>query len=1813
MEYNTLRGNDYKQASFTQEHFGESVVGCVEEQKTYDLPLGTDVLPTDPPTFVRQNAFYPTWHSIEDADDYVDLFPQVRPALSAAAAARKAAAKRERKKKKMKKHRNEAKDRDILVSEQRSLKEERRTEDFLVGYNGKNETKAIKNNTPRYVTEGGLGEYYKQIVQDVYSKLHPAHFPADYGTLWEDEKFTEYDDYERHLIFVAHGMGHCSRYGTDEEALQAATGRYSKGFFESAHESLLYFVDLICTMLPIERFKTAISAVREVLYDFLQGIDFVGIWESIKGFTQSLIEYLKEHLLQTIVLIISIAFARSRAEICFAFVAFAVARGIDTHFFRIIDMIPSFSEIVSEGASEFLDFARSVIERTYKSELVGAIKHLILLGVSCKLFPLLSRKTTEMLLGKPEKMSLVDMLCASLGAVSKLFKYGDLIWSGKGTLSSVFMSDDPISDFISRATLHLRRSDFVYDGLPVGKNNETLQGWKCRKEYLAYIEKDLLPAGKKIKSELPSKDDRKRTVDNLIYTLEEQMMIQKAAQRRKNRMPPFGLIVHGPSKIGKSHLVKLFPAIYSAVKGRDFDESQIFNKPKTSDYWDGYSPYLHHYVFVSELANESEAMIMKSDKNDLTMMQSLCDGLPFVCDMSSVNDKGKTWFDSDMVIADTNVPHLHAKKLCAYPAAQYRRYLFVGVSVKPKFRAWVTNEQGKMVQTTSLDTKESLNAGGNLLDRYDFTVKQYEAIDAKPIAKVIFTGGVEDLVKFLIPVFKTHIANNERVRETDLYSFVKDIYSMQNGEPNRNSVEIKEDLYSNTEYPFANLVPEELDEKEYVAPDGPVYVTQGGVIDTIRSYMCVYGIPEDAPMLEIKKRPYLTYISYEVLSFVWSLITIILTWLFDVFLFNEERISRFVRFPAVFVMSFLITIYYHNAATAMFLIVVLLLRYMPRLIVRFVAVEVRDGLASEKDKAWHKAWKTLGWNPDRFSWEINPTHLKLVGLLAFAAGTIGVAVKLYKSSKKYITSEGNKSTFYTESVHNEELLDFEEKMNCSNEGRLRIKTHDGSHYNTMVLQPEIAKYQGTPKDLHDIVETNIRTFRVVDKGDSGYQAVAFLFGIKSHYAITSYHLIQDMENFTIEIGSDNRLTSDTRTYTIDMTQRMVHYIGNDVCLLYLDPILFRDVSCHLYSGPSFTLISGYIHGFTPILARVGEMVMHDTRLKGIKVDGPYGYEIDHFPGLCGYPLCAMTNRSASAIVGIHCAGDLNSKHAFAAPIDREAILIGIDALSRCVPYMNIMSQGLIELPMQIPVTKSPFWYEYLPYLTYYGRIEGSIVLPDKSHLKASPYYAEVSQMLNEEFKFEPTVLYGKPLFKPRMIDGEYVSPYNKALRKMDKTAPTPNYVVLQKSIDYYVRHIVDGLRSRGVERLGPITIKEAINGVDDDPFISRINMSTSAAFGFAGTKAKHFPIVQDLPLIREPTDEVKKRLALAMKRYLRGEMCNFVFKSQLKDEPRELAKCADGSTRVFFMSPIDCLVLSRNFLSPLYSRMVEFSDVFGVAIGYDMHRVAGRLATEMHEFSEKILEFDYAGFDVANPLFIAKGAATVIYRVLEEFGYSEFSLKMLSGILSDAIFPMVCMNQDLFSKGGLQPSGKYGTAEDNSLRGMLMLIYAWYSTPELADLDFFTYVKPIVYGDDALVSVKEEVITYFNNLTYRDFCAKHYLMKVTPAAKNDEFEPYLSIRDVSFLKRSFVRHFTDHIVGQLDMNSINKSFQWIMPSAAVPEGMQVHSSFQSMLWELFFHCTSEEQFFRIRERLLQVLITHYGGERSHYALPTFEMIRETVF
>jgi len=758
---------------------------------------------------------------------------------------------------------------------------------------------------------------------------------------------------------------------------------------------------------------------------------------------------------------------------------------------------------------------------------------------------------------------------------------------------------------------------------------------------------------------------------------------------------------------------------------------------------------------------------------------------------------------------------------------------------------------------------------------------------------------------------------------------------------------------------------------------------------------------------------------------------------------------------------------------------------------------------------------------------------------------------------------------------------------------------DKDQWGIRTVKPKSSVCLEKPTALATLVSGNVRSM-IVTYPDRDNKLVGFATGLFGDWLVSSSHYFATKaDHVVLDIalsrdGERKFQSVEKKIYLKDIVS-----VGDDLSAFRVPSMVFKDIRKHLTPDDSFAKTGEF---YIPCVDHSGIAVLETSPMHAYHVPTKQVFVLSKSlsydagsvgAGHCGLPLIYMRD-GGSAVCGFHCAG--NGTRGFAGLLNRKLV----DNLhdSRLLeafsdPHVsNIVTNCVESVSFADPKPKSPFAHNGFENINYVGSLDKVVMMNQKSKLVRSVFSPILPELFLQVFNHCPRVLTGRPVMKPMRVDNQWLDPFSRNLHKVNKSKKTLDDRLLHVVVSTLTDHIVSSLTEEKISNLNPLTLELAINGAEYDCYLRRVSASKSAGFGFPGAKSKHLPLVDDT-VVRMVTPELESCLVSILSAFEKGELVHFVYTAALKDEPRDLAKVAVGNTRVFFVSPLPLLVLQRMFLAPFYTLMVQFCDVFCDALGTDMHREGDEIYAKLVTFSDLWMEGDYGGYDVSMPFDIGLASSTVVYNVLAHFGYSQSALNVVSALLNEGLHPFVEMNGDVYTSPALQPSGKYATAEDNSLRGLVMLMYCWYSNPDLQSRNFFDYVKAVLYGDDMLAAVKPEVSDLFNNLTYARFVTEVYGMEFTTAQKGSVSQPFVSPQEASFLKRKFAYHpVLDRVVAPLDLDSLYKTLEWRLPSNAVSEVEQTISMADSTVREAYFHCT-KQQHDRFRDALILVLETQW--------------------
>lgn len=768
----------------------------------------------------------------------------------------------------------------------------------------------------------------------------------------------------------------------------------------------------------------------------------------------------------------------------------------------------------------------------------------------------------------------------------------------------------------------------------------------------------------------------------------------------------------------------------------------------------------------------------------------------------------------------------------------------------------------------------------------------------------------------------------------------------------------------------------------------------------------------------------------------------------------------------------------------------------------------------------------------------------------------------------------------------------------ANTGITRIKVKDTNVYNEVQIAQVTCPHRGPIEDLEkSILQNNL--FQIgIQFGEKLF--ISYGLGLCSSYLLVNAHSLRNADKFYFNShGSKMFKKSDMHSYIqLDSTHIVAENISQDLVIVNVAPFNFKNILKHFADSDSFTkFANGRFRTSKVDIKFCSNMLYKDKDNAEFNVSNGYAYVYkEHARGQCGTPLFAKVGDSASAIVGIHTGG--HGEYGYSSAVRLIDVQNLINSIKEEEHLMPIPSEGNLELEFEIPTVKSPMRFLSLPNLNMFGKVAGvPVTFPKKSKQRKAPFADELEGFFKKHFNFERTEEYVPPMMKPKTViideEEEYISPYNENLKKLNNNPPRLNKRIMKKVVKKLTKEIVRVFKKHGIKKLSVLTTEAAINGAEFDDFVRRINASTSGGFGFPGIKSKHLPLIKN-SLIREMTPELAAHLLEELNKYRNGETARPIYKGQLKDEVRTKEKVAKGKTRMFYMSPLANLILCRKFMGTFMASMVDFGSELGIQVGIDMHADADKYIKSFGEYTNGI-EGDYSGYDVHRSPDLQYMANSVIYGVHEALGYSKVCLRVLSGLLTDDMHPLIMILGDLYCKDGAQMSGKFGTAEQNSIVNLLIMMYCWYINPHTRDLDFFEYVKNMSYGDDLQAGVHQEILDkkWFNNLVFQQLVRENFGMDFTSPSKSMELEEYSDLIKGSFLRRTFrYREDLNKYHAMLDLNSCYKALQWYLPSDNVSPQDQMMGCAISMCWEFYFHVDNRDAFRSIVQDMAEMYVKY---------------------
>lgn len=649
-------------------------------------------------------------------------------------------------------------------------------------------------------------------------------------------------------------------------------------------------------------------------------------------------------------------------------------------------------------------------------------------------------------------------------------------------------------------------------------------------------------------------------------------------------------------------------------------------------------------------------------------------------------------------------------------------------------------------------------------------------------------------------------------------------------------------------------------------------------------------------------------------------------------------------------------------------------------------------------------------------------------------------------------------------------------------------------------------------DLKRLVESNTLHFT-----DGCRKGVGLL--VDSQTLLLNHHVYEAFQGTVVEVG--DRLKCDLKTtFTIEGAWRVP---GEDICFMTVPTYPAADLTKHF--GDSYgSRCSGSING---VDSAVEKMYVDFGGNLGFSDKLVFTYAWCGEKGCCGTPL--ILNVDGKGLIGgIHVAR-LASGRGAGVIVYRKWIVEAKKELRNTGGSLVLFpivdqTQGSMEPLASVSKLRQASGVS----MAVFGTFERGM-RPSRSRLRKTVLY-EVADREMAEKKVIPA-LHQEGTLK----DGTWLAPY---VHKFKGMAVRPRLCSLSE-LKLASKDYLEGFPP-GVAQ--PITLHQAIAGVDGDCLIKAMNLKTSS-----GIFQRFFSNKRELLDSEEIMKELKDHLCTYVE-VLESSAVAEHQKWALKDEPVTVAKDGIKKYRYFMVSDLLNLLAMRMFVAPIVAHLYqhkEWSEAFGAFNPASPE--FGAVVSRMRNFEHLILA-DMKHMDSSHRAMMADTVADVFKQMGAKLGYNPEACNVVYNLIRSVVFSQVELNGDLafFSEG--MGSGVYVTFVFNCLTLSMLYRVAWF---RLTSGHFRESNCLIAGGDDSALSTS---CSAFDSIHVASVFLDYGYELSPPTDKSGALQAFYSWDDFVFLKRSprtieFMGK--EVVVGALDKDSIWKAIAFEMPSPEI--------------------------------------------------------------
>lgn len=667
----------------------------------------------------------------------------------------------------------------------------------------------------------------------------------------------------------------------------------------------------------------------------------------------------------------------------------------------------------------------------------------------------------------------------------------------------------------------------------------------------------------------------------------------------------------------------------------------------------------------------------------------------------------------------------------------------------------------------------------------------------------------------------------------------------------------------------------------------------------------------------------------------------------------------------------------------------------------------------------------------------------------------------------------------------------------------------------------------------------------------------------AHHLLTGapprYNEVSAEMVFDEEITLDITIGSYKNSFVINTKTQMAQAPGRDIVFIRIDDMVCPGAGIYKLLGGDVDVNSEYssaelcdtTNALKPQWRKAIGLAKYRKSRSADKVMMTYDVEGGNGFGLCGSWLCAPTSSGGYLVLAAHSAGLQGLS--LAEPVTRSLVesvaarLYPANGVRKETDVISYQSSLLREPGQMGPgsdlVINATFDRTHVSSavksgakILALGTIKGFHARKFKTDVLEAPFKARV-----EAFALDrgiPTS-YVSPRTLLTKKNGDIItSPFTTVLTMRDnKRGPEE---ALKWAVADWEKPVIEMLQETKPWRMFSYT--EVFSGTDE---MTPTNMRTSTGPPYNSKKANFMKKQENGDWLVEPNLAADRELLAGVLK--EGMIPGVVINAAVKTEAISAQKAAECRQRILEVGPeVHSTELKRRigFLVPIIKAN---KSLFEMSIGMNVYALD----------SERLFERLNRGLCFDGDLKMQDGKTSTQYmdeitglilRLCEAAGMPPVVVEETRLLLLSFGDRLMCILGDVFLINGGNPTGWYGTALFASFVTILLLRSCFYlgHVESFGVSPVFTFRSEVaseVQGDDNVNCVfKESTRDWFSGKSVTKF-APLFGHVYTGTAKNSDEVEWVTVRELSYLKRSFLR-IKDQEVLALELKSIAKQLMF---------------------------------------------------------------------